>query len=131
LRAIGHRGRASPRAPPLSAPLPPFGDACTDRARDFLAAIFWQAFCIGQCRCAYDGREGNPMTTKKPVHPGEVLQNEFLAPLNLSAGALAKACGVPRPRIEKIVSQRIGVEAGTALRLARALGTTPELWLDL
>jgi antitoxin HigA-1 len=66
-----------------------------------------------------------------PLHPGEVLREEFLAPLNMSAGALAKACGVPRTRIERLANEEIGVTADTALRLSRALRTTPELWLNL
>jgi addiction module HigA family antidote len=66
-----------------------------------------------------------------PLHPGEVLREEFLVPLNLSAGALAKACGLPRTRIERIVAEDVGVTADTALRLAKALGTSPELWLNL
>ena len=66
-----------------------------------------------------------------PLHPGEVLREEFLVPLKMSAGALAKACGVPRTRIERLVSEQIGITADTALRLSRALGTTPELWMNL
>ena len=67
----------------------------------------------------------------KPLHPGEVLREEFLVPLGLSAGALAKACALPRTRIERIASEQTGVTADTALRLAKALGTTVELWLNL
>ena len=66
-----------------------------------------------------------------PLHPGEVLREEFLIPLGLSAGAVARACGVPRTRIERIVSERIGVSTDTAMRLARFFGTTPELWLNM
>ena len=69
--------------------------------------------------------------TLPPMHPGEVLREEFLVPLNLSAGALAKRCGLPRTRIERIASEAIGITADTALRLGKALGTTPELWLNL
>ena len=67
----------------------------------------------------------------KPLHPGEVLREEFLVPLGLSAGALAKACALPRTRIERIAGEQTGVTADTALRLAKALGTTVELWLNL
>jgi antitoxin HigA-1 len=67
----------------------------------------------------------------KPMHPGEVLREEFLVPLKLSAGALAKACSLPRTRIERIASEQTGVTADTALRLAKALGTTEQLWLNL
>ena len=66
-----------------------------------------------------------------PTHPGAILLEEFLKPLNLSAGALAKACGLPRTRIERIAAETVGVTADTALRLGKALGTTPELWLNL
>jgi antitoxin HigA-1 len=66
-----------------------------------------------------------------PLHPGEVLREEFLTPLGLSPGALAKTMDVPRTRVERIADERIGVTADTALRLAKALGTTPQLWLNL
>jgi addiction module HigA family antidote len=67
----------------------------------------------------------------KPMHPGEVLRQEFLVPLKLSAGALAKACGLPRTRIERIAGEQTRITADTALRLAKALGTTAQLWLNL
>jgi addiction module HigA family antidote len=67
----------------------------------------------------------------KPLHPGEVLREEFLAPLQMSAGALAKACRLPRTRIERIASEQTGISADTALRLAKALGTTVQVWLNL
>jgi addiction module HigA family antidote len=67
----------------------------------------------------------------KPMHPGEVLREQFLVPLNMSADTLAKACGLPRTRIERIASEQTGITADTALRLAKALGTTAELWLNL
>jgi antitoxin HigA-1 len=67
----------------------------------------------------------------KPMHPGEVLREEFLVPLKMSAGALAKACGLPRTRIERIASEQSGITADTALRLAKALGSTAQLWLNL
>jgi addiction module HigA family antidote len=66
-----------------------------------------------------------------PLHPGEVLREEFLVPLNLSAGALAKKMKLPRTRIERIVSEDVGITADTALRLGKALGTTAQLWLNL
>jgi addiction module HigA family antidote len=72
------------------------------------------------------------MTRKlAPMHPGEVLREEFLGPLNLSPGKLAKICGVPRTRIERLANEDTGITADTALRLSRALGTSPELWLNL
>lgn len=64
-------------------------------------------------------------------HPGEVLRDEFLIPLDLSANALALALRVPATRIGQIVNERRGITADTALRLARYFGTTPEFWLNL
>ncbi|MBN9311117.1 MAG: HigA family addiction module antidote protein [Devosia sp.] len=66
-----------------------------------------------------------------PIHPGEILREEFLVPLELSAGALARAIGVPRTRIERIVKQQMGISTDTALRLARYFDTTPNVWLNL
>ncbi|WP_407169528.1 HigA family addiction module antitoxin [Bradyrhizobium sp. ORS 111] len=66
-----------------------------------------------------------------PMHPGEVLREEFLIPLSLSAGALAKACGVPRTRIERIANEETAITANTALRLSKALNTSAQLWLNL
>jgi addiction module HigA family antidote len=66
-----------------------------------------------------------------PLHPGEVLREEFLIPLNLSAGALAKVSGLPRTRIERIAAEATGITADTALRIGKALGTSAQLWLNL
>ena len=66
-----------------------------------------------------------------PLHPGEILREEFLVPLALSPGALAKAMGVPRTRVERIAAETSGITADTALRLSRALGTSAQLWLNL
>ena len=66
-----------------------------------------------------------------PVHPGEVLKEEFMMPLGLSANALARALRVPANRISSIVNADRGITADTALRLAKALGTTPDFWLNL
>src|SRR5262249_56521743 len=72
------------------------------------------------------------MTKKlKPMHPGEVLREEFLVPLKMSAGALAKACGLPRTRIQRIAREQTGITAATALRLRKGLGTTAQLWVNL
>lgn len=73
----------------------------------------------------------NPTKKLPPLHPGEILREEFLVPLNLSPGALAKAMGVPRTRVERIASETSGITADTALRLSKALGTTAQLWLNL
>jgi addiction module HigA family antidote len=66
-----------------------------------------------------------------PVHPGEILREEFLAPLGMSAGALAKALRVPRTRVERLVREETPVTVDTALRLARYWGTTPDFWLGI
>ena len=66
-----------------------------------------------------------------PIHPGEILYAEFLEPLDLSANALAKHIHVPGNRISAIVKGDRGITGDTALRLAAALGTTPEFWMNL
>jgi addiction module HigA family antidote len=67
----------------------------------------------------------------RPVHPGEVLKEDYLIPLGLSANALAKALRVPAPRINDIVRRRRGVTADTAMRLARHFGGDARSWLNL
>ncbi len=66
-----------------------------------------------------------------PVHPGEVLSEEFLKPMNLSQNRLALNIGVPARRINEIVLGKRGVSADTALRLARHFGMSAEFWLGL
>ncbi|MCI4679035.1 HigA family addiction module antidote protein [Rhodoblastus acidophilus] len=66
-----------------------------------------------------------------PVHPGEVLREEFLRPLDLSAGAVARAIGVPRTRIERLASEQVDLTPDTALRLARFFETSPEFWMGI
>lgn len=66
-----------------------------------------------------------------PVHPGEILREEFLVPLKMSPGALAKRLNVPRTRIERIVAEQTAVTTDTALRLAKFFGTSAELWMNL
>ena len=67
----------------------------------------------------------------RPVHPGEILREDYLAPLNMSASALAKALHVTPARINDIVRERRGVTADTALRLARYFGGDAQSWLNL
>jgi addiction module HigA family antidote len=67
----------------------------------------------------------------EPIHPGEILEEEFMRPLGLSANSLAKRIDVPVTRISEIVRGSRGITADTALRLARFLGTSAELWLGL
>ena len=66
-----------------------------------------------------------------PIHPGEILREEFLAPLKLSANKLALELRVPVTRIGEIVNERRGITAETAIRLARYFGTSAEFWLNL
>lgn len=68
---------------------------------------------------------------QKPIHPGEILLEDFMKPLTLSASGLAIALGVPAPRINDIVRERRAITPGTALRLARYFGTSPEFWMGL
>ena len=73
------------------------------------------------------------MKTNKlpPIHPGEILREEFMLPLGLSQNALARALRVPPRRINEIVLAKRGITADTALRLARYFGTSAELWTGL
>ena len=66
-----------------------------------------------------------------PIHPGEILREEYLVPLKMSAGALARRLQVPRTRIERIVSEETGITTDTALRLARFFRTTPDFWMNM
>lgn len=68
---------------------------------------------------------------KAPSHPGEVLKELYLDPLDLSPIALAKRLHVPRTRIERLVRSETAVTADTAMRLAKFFGTTPEYWMNL
>ena len=66
-----------------------------------------------------------------PVHPGEVLQEEFMKPLKLSASAVAKGLGVTPAAVNLLIRRRRGVSAKLALRIARYVGTTAEFWIGL
>ncbi len=72
-----------------------------------------------------------PVDRLRPVHPGEVLREDFLAPLGLSVNALSLALGVPATRIHEIVKERRAVSADTALRLAQYFGGDAASWLAL
>jgi addiction module HigA family antidote len=65
------------------------------------------------------------------VHPGEILREEFLKPLEMSVYELAKRLRVPPPRLNDIVLERRGISADTAVRLSRFFGTTEQFWLNL
>lgn len=67
----------------------------------------------------------------RPIHPGEILREEYLVPLDMSAHALAMELRVPAPRINEIVRERRAVTPDTALRLARFFGTTAQFWINL
>jgi antitoxin HigA-1 len=66
-----------------------------------------------------------------PLHPGEMLREEFLVPIGMSPYALAKAIGVPRTRIERLVREETAITADTALRLGRYFKMTPQFWMNL
>jgi addiction module HigA family antidote len=67
----------------------------------------------------------------RPIHPGEILREDFLPEYDLTPGTLAKALHVPRDRIEKLVRGQRAITADTAARLARYFGTTPQFWMNL
>ena len=67
---------------------------------------------------------------KRPIHPGEFLREEYLVPLGMSAGDLAKRLNLPRTRIERVVKERVGLTPDTALRLAKFFQTTPQFWMN-
>jgi addiction module HigA family antidote len=73
------------------------------------------------------------MRSKKlaSIHPGEVLREDFLIPMKLSSYVVARACGVPRTRIERLSREQTPITANTALRLARYFGTTPAFWMNI
>ena len=73
------------------------------------------------------------MATKllPPIHPGEILREEFMETLELSSNALARAIDVTPARVAEIASEKRGITADTALRLSRYFGTTPDFWLSL
>ena len=66
-----------------------------------------------------------------PIHPGEILREEFLEPLGLNAAALARAIHVPSNRVTRLINGHASITPDTALRFARALRTSPMFWLNL
>ncbi len=68
---------------------------------------------------------------RKPVHPGEILREEFMADYNLTAYGLAQALNIPRNRIESLVREQRAITADTALRLGRYFGNSAMFWLNL
>jgi addiction module HigA family antidote len=75
--------------------------------------------------------EGGWNITRAPVHPGEMLREEFMKPLGISINGLARELHVPVTRIGEIVNQRRGITADTALRLARHFGTSADFWMNI
>ncbi len=67
----------------------------------------------------------------RPIHPGEILREDFLPDYGLTATSLARELKVPRDRIEKIVREQRGITADTAARLARYFGTSAQFWINL
>jgi addiction module HigA family antidote len=67
----------------------------------------------------------------RPIHPGEILREDYLIPLGLSVNALAKALRVPATRVHEIVKERRGITPDTALRLARYFGSDAQSWMNL
>lgn len=67
----------------------------------------------------------------RPIHPGEVLREEFLIPLGINAHALSMALQVPAPRIHEIVHERRSITVDTAMRLSKYFGTSAQFWLGL
>ncbi len=72
-----------------------------------------------------------PANRMRPVHPGEILREDFLKPLHMSANALARALKVPASRINDIVLERRGVTVDTAMRLVRYFGGDVQTWMNL
>ena len=73
----------------------------------------------------------SPPKNRRPTSPGEVLREEFLGPNKMTQGDLAERMGVPIQRINLLINERRAVTVDTALLLAKALGTTPEFWMNL
>jgi antitoxin HigA-1 len=70
-------------------------------------------------------------TDREPAHPGEILLEEFLKPLDVTQSYAADRMGIPLNRLNEIVNGKRGVSADTAMRLSRVLGTSPEFWVNL
>ncbi|MFZ2168320.1 MAG: HigA family addiction module antitoxin [Methylococcaceae bacterium] len=70
-------------------------------------------------------------TNREPTHPGEMLRDEFLVPMNISQRDLANAIHVPYQRINELVNKKRGVTPSTALRLAKFFGVSADFWLNL
>ena len=76
-------------------------------------------------------RLANLETVSGPIHPGEIIKEDFLTPMEMSQAQLAAKAGIPPMRISDIIRGRRGISADTAIGLAEALHTTPEFWMNL
>jgi addiction module HigA family antidote len=78
-------------------------------------------------------KEAAIMTVSKlpPIHPGEILRELYLEPLDMTPYALAKHLNVPRTRVERIIAEKTSITTDTAMRLAKFFKTAPEFWLNL
>ena len=72
-----------------------------------------------------------PVNRMRPIHPGEILREDYLRSMGISANRFAQLLGVPTNRVTQILNERRGITAETALRLARVFDTSPELWMNL
>jgi len=90
----------------------------------------WDEFGVEDVQLvdAHADAKAAPAVVLAPVHPGVLLLEEFLKPLKLTAGKLAKAAGLDRQRIERLIRGETPVTADTALRLGRVMGTSAEFW---
>ena len=75
--------------------------------------------------------DGGWKITRTPIHPGEMLREEFMKPLSITINGLALELHVPVTRISEIVNERRGISADTGLRLARYFGTSADFWMNL
>ena len=90
------------------------------------------AVSLADLRADAAALEGRAPESDRPIHPGEILWEEFMKPMGVKAPTTAKALGVPRTRIERLVAGQTAVSPDTALRLSRAFTTTtPLFWLNL
>jgi addiction module HigA family antidote len=89
------------------------------------------AVSLDDIRADAAAAEGLPLEPARPIHPGEILWEEYMKPLGLKAPTTAKAMGVPRTRIERLVAGQTALSPDTALRLSRAFGSEPLFWMKL
>ena len=96
-----------------------------------MARLTLKSLTITECLFKIN-KESNMITNgMRPIHPGEILREDYLKPLQMSANALSKALHVPAGRVNDIVLERRGVTPDTALRLARYFGGDAQSWLNL